>query len=57
MSRAQPPKDLLPEGQGQNLALTVFNVPYSLDRDTIEMFSGSDQESYVRLIDFCITQR
>ena len=38
-------KGLFPESQGQHLAVTVFHVPYSLD-------SGS----YLRFIDFCITQ-
>ena len=26
---------LLPESQGQNLAVTVFNVPYLLDSNTM----------------------
>ena len=40
---------LLSEIQGQNLALNVSHVPYLLD-------SGSEASSYLRLIDFCITQ-
>ena len=40
-------------------ASTVLHVPYSLDRVSgfgPEMCSGSEAGSYLRLIDFCITQ-
>jgi len=56
---------LLPESQGQNMALTVVYVPYSLgsgrgapvvDSYFTEMCSGSEEGSYLRLMEFCITQ-
>ena len=46
---------LLPESQGQNLALTVLCVPSLLDSGSREV-QGPRLGSYLRLIDLCITQ-
>ena len=50
--------------QGQNLALTVLYVPYSLGSGgglqntcSAEMRSGFEEGSYSRLIACCISQR
>ena len=54
----------MPESQDQNLVLTVLYVPCLLDSVgverlggmTAEMWSGSEEGSYLRLIYYCITQ-
>ena len=61
---------MLPGIQGHNLAMTVLHVPHSLDSGpeiewyssqfknnwSAEMWSGSEEGSYSRLTDCCITQ-
>ena len=55
---------ILPESQGQSQALSVLYVPSKPDsrRSQLkkncftEICSGSEEGSYLRFIDFCITQ-